>query len=87
MPSYQQQPDGGYTVQGLAPGQSAFAPWAPGMGVLKNPQRGPVRFDPTGQYNDNNLPNNPNAFLMMPMAPPQFKQFELMQPIGGPRGR
>lgn len=82
VPSFRPEAGGGYSVQGLQPGQSTFAPWGPGMGVLKNPQRGLPRFDPTGQYNDNNLPQNPNAFLMMPMAPLEYQPMPYMQPIG-----
>lgn len=68
-------------VFNLPEGTSSFAPQGPL--VLKNPGYGPRRFDPTGTYNDNNLPNNQNMFLMMPMQMPEFKQFPYMEKIGG----
>ena len=81
LPSFRQEANGGYSVQNLPPGTSTFAPMGPL--VLKNPGRGLPRFDPTGTYNDNNLPSNMNNFLLMPMAQPQFQQFEYLKPIGG----
>ena len=68
-------------MNNLPAGTSTFAPVGPL--VLKNPGRGLPRFDPTGTYNDNNLPQNPDNFLLMPMAMPEFKQFPYMQQIGG----
>lgn len=70
-----------YSVQGLAPGASTFADWQ-GLGVLKNPPRGIVYFDPTGRATDQN--HGPNSqYLAVPMAQPDFKQMPYMQQIGG----
>lgn len=81
MPTYQPQSDGGYSVQGLAPGTSVFAPKY-GLGVLKNPPSGVAYFDPTGQANDSNANQwNTRAFMAVPMAQPQFEEFQMMQPM------
>ena len=83
LPTYTPQADGGYTVQGLAPGASTFAQRY-GLGVLRNPPSGVVYFDPTGRANDSNAGQwNRGAFLAVPMAMPEYKHFDYMQPIGG----
>jgi hypothetical protein len=69
-----------YSVQGLAPGASTFADWQ-GLGVLKNPPRGVVYFDPTGQATDQHHGGN-SQYMAVPMQMPQFQQFEPMQKIG-----
>lgn len=81
LPSFSLTADGGYQVNNLPPGTSTFAPIGPL--VMKNPGRGLPRFDPTGTYNDQNLPGNMNNFLLMPMAVPEFKPMPYMQQIGG----
>jgi hypothetical protein len=86
-PSFRPTANGGYEALNVQPGTSTFAPWAPGVGVLQNPERGLPRFDPTGEYNDNNLPKNPHSYLLMPMAMPEFQHFDFIQPIGGGHGR
>lgn len=83
IPSFRNTGNGGYEVINQPPGTSSFAPWAPGMGVLKNPHRELPRFDPTGVYNDNNLPRNNRPFLLMPMAQPNYQPLPLLQQIGG----
>lgn len=81
LPTFSINQDGSYQYHNLQPGTSAFAPMGPM--VLKNPGRGLPRFDPTGTYNDNNLPNNMNNFLLVPMQTPEFKKFDYLKPIGG----
>lgn len=81
LPTFQTQPGGGYSVQGLPPGASAFAPYH-GLGVLQHPTQGPVYFDPTGQANDAH-PGYPGNYFAMPMAPAPFKELPHMQQIGG----
>lgn len=78
LPSYT---PGTNEVFNLPEGTSTFAPRGPL--VLKNPGYGPRRFDPTGTFNDDNLPSNPNMFLMMPMQQPEFKQMPYLKKIGG----
>lgn len=82
LPSYQPRQDGGYDVQGLAPGTSVFAQKM-GLGVLKNPQSGPVYFDPTGRANDQHQDFVTSAYLAVPMQMPEFQYFEPMKRIGG----
>lgn len=81
LPTFSINQDGSYQYHNMQPGTSAFAPVGPL--VLKNPGRGLPRFDPTGTYNDNNLPNNMNNFLLMPMQMPEFQKFDYLKPIGG----
>lgn len=82
LPSFQMQPDGGYNVQGMQPGHSAFAALG-GVGVLQHPQPGVVYFDPTGRMTQDQPMADAGNYLAMPMAPMQHQPMTHMQPIGG----
>ena len=80
MPTYTPQSNGGYSVQGLAPGASTFAD-IQGLGVLRNPPSGVVYFDPTGQAGGDKPHGYKSNYFAVPMQMPDFPQFEPMQPM------
>lgn len=81
LPTFQPQ-GASYSVQGLQPGASTFAP-SSGLGILQQPRAGVAYFDPTGRATNAQPAAYTGNYMAMPMGPLEFEPLPYMQNIGG----